>query len=341
MSTVNIKDIAQICGVGISTVSRVLNNHSDVSDKTKEKVLEAMKKYHYIPNNSARNLRLNKTKSIAILVPAAAQPFHQNLLAQLQKEIQTNNYTPMLHQLETFDDEINTACSLVKEKNLEGIIFVGGNFHDKADELKSVPVPFVIASLSTEPNLFDKCSSVSINDSNECYKAISHLCQLGHKNIAAILPRKSDPRSNRCLDGFKQALADHSLQFREELIQNLSDNGFYHFKNGLLCTQKLLAESLDFTALFAISDVLAIGACKALEKAGKSVPGDVSVMGYDNMELSEYYIPALTTISQPIGSIARKTAQMLFDIIESGDFESHQQVLFSCSLVERESCRPL
>lgn len=337
---VTIKDIARECGVGISTVSRVLNNHSDVSEKTKEKILTAMKEHNYIPNNSARNLRLNTSKTIALLISASAKPYNFEIIKILKKEIQTNNYSSYLHQLEPHNDEVEIAMELIKEKNLQGIIFIGGTFHNKENQLKELGVPYVISSLNTNITSVNHYPCVSINDSEECRRATDYLCSLGHRNIAIVLPEKNSFRAELCLKGYKETLKKFNCTFDEDLTAYFPDSNIFSFEHGYQCARNLLNTEKNFTALFSISDVSAIGACKALLEAGKRIPEDISVMGYDNIELAEYYNPPLTTLSHPVTDIAIKTASILFELINFSGNSSHQAVL-SCTIVERSSCTRL
>lgn len=338
--TVTIKDIARECGVGISTVSRVLNNHSDVSEKTKEKVLWTMKKYNYIPNNSARNLRLNTSRTIALLISTSAKPYNLEIIRILNKEIQNHGYTSYLHQLDPHDDEVEIAMELIKEKNLQGIIFIGGTFHDKETQLSKLKVPYVISSLGTDITSLNHHRCVSINDFGECSRAVSYLCSLGHQNIAIILPEKKNFRTQRCLDGYKEALIKSNRTFDDSLVAFFPGPNTFSFEYGFLCAQKLLDTGKNFTALFSISDVSAIGACRALIAAGKRIPEDISVMGYDNIELSAYYNPPLTTLSHPVKEIAIETASMLFDLIKYS-VHSNRQTVFPCEIIERSSCTVL
>ena len=140
---ITIKDIARICGVGVSTVSRAINNHPDINPVTKKAIMDTIEKYGYIPNNSARNLKLTDTKSIAILVKGLTNPFFSSMLRTIEEEAEKKHYSLVLRHVEFMEDEVEVALQLVKEKRLRGIVFLGGFFNHSEDRLSKINVPFV------------------------------------------------------------------------------------------------------------------------------------------------------------------------------------------------------
>ena len=148
MKTITIKDIAKKCGVGISTVSRAINNHPDISDETKSKIMEVIKENNFIPNNSARNLKLLDTRTIAVLIKGIDNPFFQKMIKVFEEEIQKRKYVFTLQRVDSNQDEIEVALELIKEKRLKGIVFLGGNFSHKENKLKEITVPFVLSTIA-------------------------------------------------------------------------------------------------------------------------------------------------------------------------------------------------
>jgi len=342
MGELTIKDIANICGVGVSTVSRAINNHPDVNSRTKAQILKIIEEYNYIPNNSARNLRRTNSNTIAVLVKGITNPFFAPFIKILGHEIEQQKYSMLIHQVDENADEIYTASELIKEKNLQGIIFLGGRFNHSTEKLKQLSVPFVMCTTTAEAADLNSYSSVSVNDMDESYKAADYLCRLGHKNIAFILPEGDKSIGRNRLEGYKKALKAHHLPFNENLISYFpTGSGEYSLKNGYSCMQELLNRKEFFTAIFAISDILAIGACKAIIDAGKSIPKDYSVIGFDNIELSSYLNPPLTTISQPVNEIALKSVTILFELIASEGSCTQQHIIFPGELIERGSCKSI
>lgn len=339
MSEITIKDIARICGVGVSTVSRAINNHENINPETKEKVLQVIKEYNYIPNNSARNLKRQDTKAIAVLAKGINNSFFSEMIKVLEEEIKEKKYSMVLQHVDYDEDEVEVALELVKEKRLQGIIFLGGYLVHSEEKLEQLPVPFILSTTGIVPKGFSRTtySSVAVDDAAESYKMVDYLCKKGHKDIAIICARKSDASIGRLrLEGYKRALKDNGITVREEMILPMkADIEDYSPENGYRVMKEFLKKKLPCTAVYAISDILAIGAGKAISEAGYRVPEDIALAGFDGVEIGKYVIPSLTTIKQPVYSIARETARILFDIISKN--ARHQHCVFTAELVERES----
>lgn len=340
MNSINIKDIARLCGVGVSTVSRAINNHPDVNTKTKEMILKIIDENNYIPNNSARNLKRNNSKTIAVLIKGIANPFFSPLIKTIEKEINKEGFSMLIHQIDSIADEVDTAVELIKEKKLQGIIFVGGKFTHNTDKLCHINVPFVLTTSKVEdanPNIY---SSISIDDYKESYKAIDYLCQLGHKKIAIITAKEDESIGKYRLNGYLNALKDNHLPINNKLIKYMhKDIDEYSLENGMTCATELLHSGEEFSAIFAISDNLAIGACKAIIDYGKSIPKDYSVFGFDGIELTSYYNPTITTIKQPIVEIGLESTRLLFDLINNNGQSVHK--IYEGELVIGGSCRSI
>ena len=141
-----IKDIARICGVAVSTVSRAINNHPDINEETKNQIMQAIKDYNYIPNNSARNLKRSESNTIAVLIKGISNPFYNNMLKVFESEIHDKKYSFLLHRVEEHEDEIEIALLLEKEKRLKGIVFLGGYFSHSENKLDKMRVPFILST---------------------------------------------------------------------------------------------------------------------------------------------------------------------------------------------------
>ena len=335
----NIRDIAKISGVGVSTVSRVLNNHPDVKESTREKVLAVIKESNYVPNNSARILKQNNTKNIGVLVKGVFNPFFSELINVMGSKINDNKYTMILQQNDYgLEQEIENVISFVKEKRLQGIICLGGNFIGLNDDsFKNINVPIVLTSVNTvSPITSEKYSTVGISNLDAAYEATSYLIQKGHKNIALMLGEKND----FCVSwwrykGYVKALEENDISFNHEnlIIGDYDSTVSYNV------TKELLKKRKDITAIFAISDFMAIGAAKAVTDSGLVVGKDISIIGFDGMDVSCYYNPGITTIKQPKKEIAEKSVELLFDLLKGKC--KNQQILLNTELIERESCADL
>ena len=336
---ITIKDIARICGVGVSTVSRAINNHPDINPVTKQAIMDTIEKYGYIPNNSARNLKRTDTKSIAILIKGMTNPFFASMLRIIEEEVEKKHYSLVLRHVEFSQDEVDVALELIKEKRLRGIIFLGGHFAHSEDKLKKLTVPFVIATAGCIPETMSRklYSSVTVDDEKEGYIMTKYLLNQGHKKIAILAADEADASiSHLRLMGYRRAMEEYGIKVDEDLICSMKDDiEWYSMQNGYAVTIELLERRSDVTAIFAISDVIAMGACRAIRDKGKKVPQDIAVAGYDGIDMGKYYTPSITTIKQPVNEIARETILLLFDII-SGKKE-HQHKVFDAELLVRES----
>lgn len=338
MESITIKDIANLCGVGVSTVSRAINNHPDINEETKTMIINTIKQYNYVPNNSARNLKRVEARAIAILVKGITNPFFSGMIKVMEEVIEEKKYSLVLHHVEGNEDEVDVALELVKEKRLRGILFLGGYFTHTEEKLRQLNVPFVISTISAagcvEQQIY---SSISVDDFEESYKMVQYLCELGHKNIAIIASNEEDRSIGKLrLDGYKKALSDYKIPFRKELVLPMDTSiDEYSMKNGYVVMKEFLQKGISCTAVYAIADSLAIGACRAILESGKKVPEDFSVAGFDGIEAARFYSPSITTIEQPVEELARESIRILFEMIKNKDLHVHK--IFKANLLIGES----
>ena len=341
METITIKDVAKLCGVGVSTVSRAINNHPDINKETKAMIMEVIKEQNYIPNNSARNLKRSNSNTIAVLIKGISNPFFSSMIKTFESEIKRKKYSFILQRVDNKEDEIDVAIELVKEKKLKGIVFLGGYFSHSDEKLRQLSVPFVLSTIGTTQKL-DKaiCSSVSVDDFKESYKIVDYLCKLGHTKIAIITPKDDESIGNLRFNGYEKALNDNGIVVNKNLIGYMKDEiESYSMENGYVVTKELLELREDFTAIYAICDSCAIGACKAIFDAGKKIPEDYSVAGFDGLDIAHYYNPSITTIRQPVEEMAEVTIKILFDVIRNRTAEQHKT--FKGELVIGQSTRSI
>jgi len=342
METITIKDIARMCGVGVSTVSRAMNNHPDINEETKMKVMEIIKQYHYIPNNSARNLKRLDAKVIAILVKGISNPFFMKMIKIMESEIQKKKYSLVLHHVEMNEDEVDVALELIKEKRLRGIIFLGGYFTHTKEKLQQLQVPFVLSTIAMTQKYQDTSySSVSVDDIKESYKLVDYLCKMGHKRIATIVASNLDESVGKLRqEGYRMALEDNGIEPDDSLIYVMNHElDPYTMENGYAVMNQILKSENVPTAVYAISDTLAIGACKAILESGRKIPEDISVAGFDGIDMAYFYSPSITTIRQPIEEIAKETVAILFDVLRKK--VDHQHKTFEAELVIGGSTRKI
>lgn len=332
----NIKDIAKLAQVGVSTVSRVLNNHTDVKESTREKVLEIIRESNYIPNNSARILKQHNTKNIGILVKGVFNPFFSQITNVIGKIINENGYTMIMRQNDyNIYQDVDTLIAFVKEKRLQGIICLGGNFTEITDEcFKEINVPIVLTSVNTiskQGKIY--YSSISIDNVKGAYDATTYLINKGHKNIALILGDVNDMGVSLWrLEGYKKALDEKGIDKENDLILI----GQYSSKGAYGATLELLKKRKDITAVFSLSDIMAVGAAKAILDSGLRIPEDISIVGFDGMDESEFYNPSITTVKQPKKLMAEMSINLLMSLIKGETENKH--ILLETKLIERDSC---
>lgn len=336
----SIKDIAQHCGVAISTVSRVLNNHPDVSEETRERVLSAVRDLRYIPNTSARNLVRSSSDTIALLVKGVSNPFFSKLIKTIDREITLRGYTLELHQMDTSEDELRIGAQLTNERKLIGILFLGGRFNYSPEEMALIQVPSVFCTYSNSFGTLDAgaYSSVAIDDKQAARDAVDTLVALGHRRIAILTANEDDNSiSELRFQGYKDALQKHGIPFDPNLVA--CTGTFSDMRAIYEATSRLIRRDDSFTAIFAIADLMAIAAIKALNDHGRSVPQDCSVVAIDGLDLSEYTLPTLTTLVQPTEEMGLACARSLLDLIESP--AKHRQYTFETVLRPGGSVRKI
>ncbi len=341
MSEITIKDIARICGVGVSTVSRAINNHPDINPETRKQIQAVIEQYGYIPNNSARNLKRTESNGVAILIKGITNPLFNAMVKVFDEKMKRYKLSMILQHVNYEEDEVAIALELIKEKRLKGIIFLGSNYYYPQGELKKISVPFVLSTVGTifEDEDSTRYSHVTVDDVRESYKATEYLIHMGHEKIAILSAETRDSSVGRQrMQGYLKALEDHHIVENPKLICPVSDElEHYSMENGYLTTKKLLDSKEEFTAVYAMSDIMAVGAYRAILEAGLRIPEDISVVGFDGIELGDYLQPKLTTLAQPVERLADATFELLYDMIEGRS--GAQNLIYEGELVEKESVR--
>lgn len=313
---VTIKDIASQAGVSVSTVSRVINNRRDVSSAVRQKVMQVADDLNYIPNESARDLAGSKTDSIGVIMRGIDNTFFSEMLATIGQSISRTKYSFISKQIPETADEIQAAAELARAKRLSGLIIMGGSFSYSQNQIDLLQVPFVFCSYSNKFGSLsnDHFSSISLDDEAEAYKAVSTLIDYGHERIAILLVDTADQSiSELRYRGYCRALKDHGLDLDPSLVQLTPG---FDLADAYRATLDLVGRTKDFTALFAISDMLAVAAMKAFDSAGLKIPQDVSVLGIDGLNITEYTIPTLTSLVQPKQEMAEQSVELLLDLME-------------------------
>lgn len=325
-----IKDLAAQTGYSVGTVSRVLNNQPHVSELAREIILKAAAESGFQLNTNAKQLKQQHSTSILVICKGRSNELFDALLVAIQARIAETNYPLIVDYIDEIENEVRRAVQLCLEKKPLGILFLGGNQENFLADFHHISLPCVLVTNSAADLPFQNLSSVSSDDILAASMAIDHLVQLGHEKIVVVGGHRkysdtTDLRYRGCLDAFRE----HGVEFNEDRDY---ETARFSFDDGYRAAKALLERNPDFTALFAMSDVMAIGAIRALNDEGRRVPEDVSVIGFDGLTIGEYTVPRLATVSQSVGELADRSLELLSHNIEDGTTARHEiiPVTFLC-----------
>lgn len=325
-----IKEIAKAANVSPATVSKALNSRRDVSEKTRKRILEIARLHNFVPSASAKNLKLQRTENIGVIFcresqPLSGNPFYSRVLEGIEAELAINNFNLVLHLLP--NDYQGQLPKMVREKQVDGVILAGVMRDDFIKRLADMNVSTVLV----DPKLtIEGMSQVLIDSEHGAFQAIQYLINFGHRRIGFISGDLGRRSFKMRFKGYRKALEFNNIPYDEKLVCSGGlEKGYEH-------TAKLLALKEPPTAIFAANDINAIFGYKALSDHGLIVPRDISVIGFDDIELAKISTPPLTTVrvyKEEMGSIAvRILLQML-----RGELEHPVTTLVPTKLVERES----
>lgn len=329
-----IKDLAEKTGYGVATVSRVLNNHPNVSQKARTVIMQAVEESGFQINSNAKQLKQHAT-SILVVVKGTSNEMFSEMVETIQNLIAQTHYPLHVDYMDEDGNEVLRAIQLCREKKPLGILFLGGNSQNFLGDFDKIDIPCVLVSSDASGLPFPNLSSVCTDDRQAARCAIDSLIALGHRKFVIVGgDRKASDTSRLRYEGCLQSFKNHGIDFDEELDYR---GVRFSYQDGYNATQQLISDGRPFTALFAVADVMAIGAIRALHNNGLRVPGDVSVMGFDGLPLGSFLVPQLTTVVQSVQLMARRSVEILIDRIEHGDEACHESVPYT--LYQRESTR--
>lgn len=329
-----IKDLAEKTGYGIATVSRVLNNHPNVSEKARKAILQAVAESGFQINTNAQQLK-QRASSILVVVKGTGNEMFAEMVENIQKLIASTAYPLYVDYMDEDCNEVIRAIQLCREKKPLGILFLGGNIQNFIQDFDKIDIPCVLVSNDASKLSFSNLSSVCTDDRQAARCAMDSLVALGHRDIVIVGgDRENSDTSLLRYEGCLQSFRNHGIEFDEELdYQGVR----FSYQGGYKATQQLISNGRPFTALFAMADVMAIGAVRALHNNGLRVPKDVSVMGFDGLRLSTFLVPQLSTVVQSAATMARRSVEILIQRIEQGGEACHELVPYT--LHQSESTR--
>ena len=330
-----IKDLAAQTGYSVGTVSRVLNHLPNVSQKARDTILRAAEESGFQLNANAKQLKQQHGNCILVMVKGTNNELFSILVEAIQARIAGTEYPVIVDYMDEGENEVRRAVQLSLEKKPLGILFLGGNRDHFLSDFGRIKVPCVLITNDASELPFPNLSSVSSDNAQAAKMAIDHLADLGHKRIAVVGgPRTFSDTTAQRFQGCMEAFRQHGIPFDEDEDYATVR---YSFAGGYAGARQLLERGREFTALFAMSDVMAIGAIRALEDAGKKVPEDVSVVGFDGLLIGEYTVPRLTTVCQPVDELAQRSVELLQEKIRGSCIARYDTVPVTLTL--RESAR--
>jgi LacI family transcriptional regulator len=337
-----IYDVAKKAGVGIGTVSRVINKSPQISPKTRDKVLKVIKELKYQPSAMAQGLARKRTNIIACIVPFFTGYFYFELLNGVQQTLSNRGYDLILYSVDKIEKKEEILKRTIRERKVDGVLFISLPIFDKhVTKFIESKLPIVLVD-----SYHDELDSITIENKQGALDATEHLIHLGHKRIGMINGNISSiPAMNR-LEGFKAALLKNNISFDEHLVINtnstndpeiLQNDGFNKKAGYTAMNQLLELKKNRPTAVFISSDIQATGAIKAIQEQGLNIPKDIAIVGFDGIELSGYL--GLTTMKQPMFEMGIIAVERLIEKIQNPDTTNRNfKKLFHPKLIVRETC---
>jgi DNA-binding LacI/PurR family transcriptional regulator len=329
MST--IRDVAKVAGVSTATVSRVLNNTDYVNEQTRITVLRAIKKLDYSPSYLAQKMRARKTNSFAVLIPDFTNIYYTKLLNTIERVGREEGYITVVCTTEVdYEREREYVDELIR-RQLDGIIFC---WYKGVQEYRSFLIKVarkVPVLIMDQPSGGLPISSVYTDGFDGIRIVIEHLIKKGHRKIGMIKPMSPYTSVDMRSDGFIAAMQEHGLRVQDEWIVEST----FGVENAYEATGRLLNQS-DVTAVVAVDDLMAIGALQYANDNGFAVPEDIAITGFDDIPITSYVSPKLTTVAQPIEEMAKAATKQLIRRIENRR-SKNRDIVFKPMLVERDS----
>ena len=332
-----IKDLASQTGYSVGTISRVLNNQPNVSEKARKAILEAAQACGFQLNTNAQQLKQQRSNNILVLVKGSSNQLFGSLVEAIQRRMVGSAYHLVVDYMDEDHNEVLRAVQLCREKKPQGMIFLGGNRKNFLADFGRIDVPCVIITSDGSDLPFQNLCSVCCDEHQAVKQTIDQLIQMGHRKIGIIGGyRERSDTSRRRFEGCLEAFREHGIDFDPVLDYGSSR---FSYADGYRAAKELGARGREYTALFCMADVMAMGAIRALTDSGLRVPEDVSVVGFDGLPIGEFIIPRLSTVSQSVENLAQRGMELLRANIEGKGLCAHE--ILPAQLQWKESTREL
>ena len=338
MARSTLKDVARRAGVSPATVSYVLSGKRTISEDTKRRVREAVEALDYVPDLAARGLSRRDSMLIGMVVPQTEpgdrlmfqNSFYSEVLGSIEYYARQRGY----HILISATDANESYLTLAKQRNLDGIIVIGMYPDEFYQQMKKTQIPIVLIDSYCNDHYYN---NIRIDDAYGSYLATRYLLDCGHRDAAFFAGQlKENGVMKKRLAGYRQALEEFGVPYRESFVFE----GQIDYRSGVAMAASLARSSLGATAVVAAADILAIGAVRGFYDAGLRVPEDMSIIGFDDLEISQYLAPGLTTIRQQISLKGQRAVELLLEHIADPSLSKQEEIL-PLKLIERGSVRKL
>jgi LacI family transcriptional regulator len=349
MSTITIKDIAKEAGVSTATVSYVINGTKNVLPERRRRVLDAIARTNYQPNQVAKSLRIQKTNIIGVLVEDILSFPAARIINGISDYFEKTDYNILLSDLRMMDSLYNKYNQVEKQKDkisqaltfltfgakVDAVIYIGMFDRDISGVISNINKPLVIA-YSTSSD--DYACSVNYENEEAAAELTRHIIQAGHRDIAVITGLAYTAPAQLRLNGILGALSEANIEVNNDLIKH----GDWERKTGYTCMKQLLEQAKRPTAVIAMNDLMAVGAMDAIREANLRVPQDISIVGFDNREISEVVYPKLTTVEIDMKKIGFTAARVITkSLAEKKEKESKEAIIVPSRIIHRNSVQNL
>ncbi len=328
---ITINEVAKLAGVSKATVSRVMNNSKPVNPEKHERVLRAIKELEFVPNAVARGLVHKRTGLVGVVIPDITNPFFAELVKGVEEVVREKNYNMILcNTAHNTEKEIN-YLKMLKEKYVDGIIFMTAKVTVKHKEFfKKSQLPVTFINRKCEDI---QVASLDIDNYQAAYDMTAFFLKRGHRHVAIIRAPLTDKTSGfERFKGYQDAMRQYGIDPKESLVMRSN----FRIDSAYKAVKQFLQEHHRATAIFATSDLMAIGAIRCLQDHHIDVPGQVEVAGFDDIAMASYYCPSITTVRQPISEMGRQATRLLIKEI-NGEIIKSRNLILPYQLISRES----
>lgn len=333
-SNITIIDVAREAGVSYGTVSRVINDSPNVKEETRERVKEVIDRMGFVGNRSARSLVSGKSHVIGLLIPDLGTAYIGEIIRGIDMELETAHYNLMLYTTHRRETKESGYISSLIQSGVDGVILILPRNPAKfLEKLRSLNFPYVLVD---HQGIDERGPAVGASNYQGAFDATEYLIQQGHSRIALITGSMDLGCSQERLKGYQAALQKNAIPVESEWIIE----GDFEQATGYEAGKKLMSLSKRPTAIFASNDMMAFGVMDAVRDLGLKIPGDISVIGFDDIFQSSQTMPGLTTVHQPLEQMGREATRMLMEMMSEREIKSGK-VDLPTHLVLRDSCRNL